>query len=124
MRDVAIIFTGENMKLSQSCLALIFWACIASPTFAQSYSTSIVDRYRVATNVTYVKEGSWEGKLDIYFRDDPGPHPTLIFIHGGGSMEGAKQDIIFSLLPYLEWGWNVVNVEHRLSGVTLAPAAF
>lgn len=29
----------------------------------------------------------------------------------------------FMLLPYLEWGWNVVNVEHRLPGVTLAPAA-
>jgi acetyl esterase/lipase len=38
-------------------------------------------------------------------------------------MSGAKEGEMFALLPYLERGWNVVNVEHRLAGVTLAPAA-
>jgi len=38
-------------------------------------------------------------------------------------MGGSKDFELFSLLPYLESGWNVVNLEHRLPGVTLAPEA-
>jgi acetyl esterase/lipase len=38
-------------------------------------------------------------------------------------MGGSKERQIFRLIPYLEKGWNVVNIEHRLAGVTLAPAA-
>ena len=30
---------------------------------------------------------------------------------------------LFALMPYLESGWNVINLEHRYPGVTLAPAA-
>jgi acetyl esterase/lipase len=70
-----------------------------------------------------MKSGAWEGKLDVYWRSDPGPHPTLIWIHGGGPTGGSREAALFYLLPYLERGWNVVNVEHRLAGVTLAPAA-
>ena len=35
---------------------------------------------------------------------------------------GTKDGQLFSLMPYLESGWNVVNLEPRLQGVTLAPA--
>jgi acetyl esterase/lipase len=37
----------------------------------------------------------------------------------GGSKEGS----VLSAAPYLEMGWNVVNVEYRLGRVSLAPAA-
>lgn len=103
--------------------AACFLAC-ASPALAQGYSRAISASYRVLPNVNYVKSGAWEGRLDIYSRVDPaGPRPTLVWIHGGSSLAGSKESATFNLLPYLEWGWNVVNVEHRLAGVTLAPAA-
>ena len=45
--------------------------------------------------------------------------PVVISLHGtGGNKEGAT----FSLLPYMEMGWNVVNVEYRLAKISLAPA--
>jgi acetyl esterase/lipase len=90
----------------------------------QSYSRSIDGSYRLLPNVTYINSGVWEGKLDIYSRADAtNPRPTLIWIHGGSVVAGSKESATLSLLPYLEWGWNVVNVEHRLTGVTLAPTA-
>lgn len=93
-------------------------------TLAQSYSESIAAPYRVVPNVTYLKSGLWEGKLDIYSRVSPAaPQPTVVWIHGGGPMVGSKEGALFSLLPYMEWGWNVVNLEPRLPGVTLAPSA-
>src|SRR4029079_7112229 len=42
---------------------------------------------------------------------------------GGGWTGGAKETQLLSLLPYMEMGWNVVNVEYRLAKVSLAPAA-
>jgi len=78
----------------------------------------------VIPNVTYLKTDSWEGRLDIYSQvDGVIARPTLVFIHGGNSLGGSKETATFSVIPYLELGWNVVNVEHRLAGVTLAPAA-
>ena len=110
-----------------------FWCAVVAATCllscaqsarAQSFSRAIGKPYRVIPDATYLKSGLWEGKLDIYSRlDAVGPQPTLIWIHGGDSMGGSKEGAFFNLLPYLEWGWNVVNVEHRLPGVTLAPGA-
>jgi acetyl esterase/lipase len=50
-------------------------------------------------------------------------HPTLIFFHGGGMVGGAKEGSATALLPFLERGWSVVNVEYRLAKVALAPAS-
>src|SRR6266851_4246440 len=113
-----------NLLLKAAITTAICFQAWASPALAQGYSQAIPASYRVLPNVTYLKSGVWEGKLDIYSRiDSSAPQPTLVFIHGGGSLGGSKESALCSLLPYLEWGWNVVNVEHRLAGVTLAPAA-
>jgi acetyl esterase/lipase len=95
-----------------------------SSALAQDYSTGITAEYDLIPNVTYLELGAWQGKLDLYARADTlGPHPTLIFFHGGADDRGSKERVLFNILLYLELGWNVVNVEHRLPGVTLAPAA-
>jgi acetyl esterase/lipase len=44
-------------------------------------------------------------------------------IHGGGWIEGTKEESILHILPYLQMGFAVVNVEYRLAKVSLAPAA-
>ena len=89
---------------------------------AQEYSRNLPP-FRIASNVTYVKNGSWEGKLDVYSRVNPaGPEPTLFWMHGGSPAVGSKDGQLTSFLPYLELGWNVINIEPRQLGVTLGPA--
>jgi acetyl esterase/lipase len=104
-------------------LALVTWTLASTPGIvAQEYSRTLPP-YRVTSNVTYVKNGSWEGKLDVYSRmNPPGPEPTLFWIHGGSVTVGSKDGALTSFLPYLELGWNVINIEPRQVGVTLAPA--
>jgi acetyl esterase/lipase len=46
-----------------------------------------------------------------------------MFMHGGFWAAGAKETSLMSIIPWLEMGWNVVNVEYRLARVALAPAA-
>jgi len=88
------------------------------------WATHAANEYQVFPNLTYLVASNYEAKLDIYKRRDAsGPQPTLIFIHGGGWIQGAKEQSLMSLMPWFEMGWNVVNVEYRLGRVALAPAA-
>jgi len=91
---------------------------------AAGRAADISNRFRIVSNVTYVTANNWEAKLDVYVpREVTAPNPTVIYIHGGGWVGGAKETSWLQLVPYLEAGWSVVNVEYRLARVSLAPAA-
>jgi len=114
------------MKQSLRLLALTcsVTALTTTMTFSQNLSTSITARYRIVPNITYLTANNFDAKLDVYSRaDTQTPQPTIIYIHGGGWTQGAKETQLFNLFPYLEMGWNAVNVEYRLARVSQAPAA-
>jgi len=111
----------------RGCLMLF---CLLVPAFAQQLSpsadwaTHTANNYQVIPNVTYLTASSVENKLDIYQRRGaPGPQPTLIYFHGGFWVAGSKEGSLMSLIPWMEMGWNVVNVEYRLGRQAQAPAA-
>ena len=80
--------------------------------------------YRLIPNITYLRAGGLDLKLDVYqVRGAVAPNPTLMYIHGGGWTAGNKEGSALTFLPYLEMGWNVVNVEYRMADVAHAPAA-
>jgi len=80
--------------------------------------------YRAVPNITYLTANNTDLKLDMYqARGQSAPQATVIYIHGGGWTGGSKETNVLNLLPYMEMGWNVVNVEYRLARVSLAPAA-
>jgi len=88
------------------------------------WAADIANRYRIVPNITYLTANHYEAKLDLYLpRNLTEPNPTLLYIHGGGWVRGSKETSTLRLLPYLEMGWSVVNVEYRLARTSLAPAA-
>ena len=88
------------------------------------WATHFANNYRVLPNVTYLTASNVDLKLDVYQRNGvTTPQPTLVFMHGGFWVGGAKESSITSIMPWLEMGWNVVNVEYRLGRVAQAPAA-
>lgn len=112
----------------------IVWALMAIPsaTFAQSSSLSpaaswaaqAANQYQVFPNLTYLTASNVDVKLDIYARRGATtPQPTVIYMHGGFWAAGSKEGSLMSLLPWMEMGWTVVNVEYRLARVALVPAA-
>jgi acetyl esterase/lipase len=91
---------------------------------AADWATHAQNQYAITPNVTYLTATGYEAKLDVYRRRDvTTPQPTLVFYHGGGWVTGTKESSFMSLMPWLEMGWNVVNVEYRMARVALAPAA-
>ncbi len=108
-----------------SSLALAL--AITGPSSAEDaagFAAWVGNEYRVSPNITYKVASNAPQKLDVYHRrDTSSPRPTVIYIHGGGWVGGSKESSILRIAPYLEMGFNVVNVEYRLGRVARAPAA-
>lgn len=82
-----------------------------------------LNQYHTHLDINYLTINGHPLKLDIYQRKTSQPHPTLIFIHGGGWISGKRILQTQNLMPYLEMGLSVVNIEYRLADIALAPAA-
>jgi acetyl esterase/lipase len=84
----------------------------------------IATHYRVEPNLLYLSTGGWNGRLDLYLPRRPqDPMPVALLFHGGGWQSGSKDEIALDVLPYLEMGFAVANVDYRLARVATAPAA-
>jgi acetyl esterase/lipase len=91
---------------------------------AAEWATRVATEYQITSNVTYLTASNYESKLDVYARRGAtAPQPTVVYFHGGFWAAGAKENSVMALVPWLEMGWNVVNVEYRLARVAPAPAA-
>src|SRR5690606_26841003 len=96
----------------------------AQLTSSAEWAAEVETRYQVNFDVPYVSQGGAQLMLDVYARRDVStPQPTLVFFHGGFWVAGSKNTQIMNLLPWLEMGWNVVNVGYRLGATAPAPAA-
>ena len=94
------------------------------PSDAAAWSQDVANHYMVSSDQPYVTAGGISLKLDVWQNQESKKAlPTVMYIHGGGFEFGDRMGAVPQLFPYLNKGWNVVNVEYRLSGQALAPAA-
>ena len=92
---------------------------------AAAFAAYLATGYQVSPNITYLTASGVELKLDFHRpRGASGPLPTAVLFHGGGyRIDSTKEAFALNVVPWLQMGWNAVNVEYRSSGVALAPAA-
>ncbi|MDJ0575835.1 MAG: alpha/beta hydrolase [Xenococcaceae cyanobacterium MO_234.B1] len=105
-------------------LLIINDSALAQLSDTAIWTSTVQLDYKSTSNITYLKANNVQLKLDVYApRNAEEPVPTLIYFHGGGWIGGAKENRVLHLLPYLEMGWAVVNVQYRLANISPAPAA-
>jgi acetyl esterase/lipase len=110
---------------------LTAWLCLggaltghAQLSDAERAAVLLANHFSVESNIVYKVANRYEAKLDVYRPAHPaGSTPVLMMIHGGGWLFGSKEDSVLYLLPFLQMGFSVVNVEYRMGSVSLAPAA-
>lgn len=110
-------------------LALVLLAACVAVSHAQlseveKASILISNHFDVEANIIYKTANNYDAKLDVYHPAKPaGPTPVVMMIHGGGWVAGTKEEAVLYVLPFLQMGFSVVNVEYRLGRSSLAPAA-
>lgn len=103
-----------------SCLAL---AAPAQRESVNDWAAAMSDRYLTYPDQQYGYFTGDSVKLDVWQAQTSENVPTVIYIHGGGWFFGDRTGALPYLMPWLARGWNVLNVEYRMSGAASAPAA-
>jgi len=71
-------------------------------------------------DIVYDRAGDRDLLLDLYLPAGDGPHPLVVWVHGGGWRRGSKAN------PQALWltghGFAVASIAYRLSGVAKFPA--
>ena len=78
---------------------------------------------RLIEDVEYARHGGDVLRLDILQPIGPGPHPVLIYFHGGGFAIGSKRTHRALAAAYASQGYLVCNVDYRLAPKHPFPAA-
>jgi acetyl esterase/lipase len=124
LEDRTLTTKSVSHILVTGLLALSSALAADQATPAETWAAREVSQYLILPDVTYSTANNYEAKLDVYRRRNvTTPQPTLIYIHGGGWTGGSKNGAVNLLVPWLEMGWTIVNVEYRLARVSPAPAA-
>ncbi|MFY9852250.1 MAG: alpha/beta hydrolase [Terracidiphilus sp.] len=88
-----------------------------------NWAAGASDHYLVYPDQSYGYFSGVSVKLDVWQAQTKDPVPTVIYYHGGGWFFGDRTGSLPYLMPWLARGWNVINVDYRMSGTALAPAA-
>lgn len=73
--------------------------------------------------LAYREVEGWRGEIDLYLPDGPGPHPVLLYFHGGGWRVGSRAAAAAHAPFWLAMGLAVASASYRLAGTAPAPAA-
>ncbi len=93
------------------------------PATQLSEAVRLADGFIAELNITYVTVQNYQAKLDIYRPVSKAAVPAVIYIHGGGWVNGTKEDVAMNALPFMAMGFAVINVDYRLAKISPAPAA-
>ncbi len=72
---------------------------------------------------TYKRVQKHEIRADVYLAGEGTARPVIVWIHGGGLIMGGRGDIPkWHLERYVDAGYTVVSIDHRLAPETKLPA--
>src|SRR5206468_5849417 len=104
----------EEVMLKRLLLSFLVCLTFVGPAVAQTApdlqsAVALFQKVRTVPNIVYERANGWEGKLDVYAQRTPAPTPTptVLFIHGGGWVQGTKEGSLLTVLPYIAMGYSV-----------------
>lgn len=113
-----------KLKIAFFLLLFVSSICRAQVSEPARWAAGVAGEYLIYPDRVYGVANNYQLKLDVWQNQNANePAPTLTYIHGGGWIFGDRTGATLQFLPYLQMGWNVVNVEYRMASVSLAPAA-
>ena len=93
--------------------------------FIHIASRAVPPTVRAVTDLTYVRRGAHDLKLDLYLpvARTTAPRPAIVFVHGGGWRAGVRANFAPMAIRMAERGYVAATISYRLSPEALYPAA-
>lgn len=108
--------TERVAQRTMRSLRVVFLTLVAGAVLATAAPAQLTPTH---ADLTYAVVGSTPLRLDLYLpASAPAPHPTLIFIHGGGWSGGDKAQMPALCAAALNQGFAVASVNYRLTSQT------
>ena len=105
----------NGVLFSMAVLVLVLSACATSPG-SQGPATRQTEDSVIYENLVYATRETGDLHLDMSLpKEGSGPYPALIFLHGGGFMEGGRGSHRADLLFAARRGYVGVLAEYRLT---------
>ena len=93
--------------------------------FIRIASRAVPPTVRAVTDITYVRRGAHDLKLDLYLpaAANTAPRPAIVFVHGGGWRAGVRANFAPMAIRMAERGYAAATISYRLSPEAPYPAA-
>jgi pectinesterase len=93
--------------------------------FIRIADSTVPASVRAVTDVTYIRRGAHDLKLDLYMpaARGPAPRPAIVFVHGGGWRTGARANFAPLAIRMAGRGYVAATIDYRLSPEAPYPAA-
>jgi acetyl esterase/lipase len=98
--------------VTRSLLAIAFILIVGGISSAEETT--------VRRDIEYANIGDHSLLFDLYLPDKDGPHPLIVWVHGGAWRAGSKKNMPLDAL--LDRGYAIASVDYRLSPVAPFPA--
>jgi acetyl esterase/lipase len=104
MALVVILLLFASSNLASNRIDAGWWSSSAS----RAVTSSLPESTRLIANVTYCSIGGYREKMDLYLpsnvvvaRDSSVRDPVVVYVHGGGWVQGDKSNDWFEIFPML-----------------------
>ncbi len=77
---------------------------------------------RLRTEHEYATRDGTPLTIDLYRPDTGGPHPVIVWMHGGGWCLGSRRNVEPGFMRQIDRGYVVASVQYSLSGSAVWPA--
>ena len=93
--------------------------------FIRIADSTVPASVRAVTDVTYVRRGAHDLKLDLYLpaAGATAPRPAIVFVHGGGWRTGVRANFAPMAIRMAERGYAAATISYRLAPEAPYPAA-
>lgn len=119
-RGVKIMDRSKYYTVSHPSEFTINWAAFYDET--EIMTNAVRNKLDNCLNVNYVSDKNPKHTLDLYFPEKAKNVPVFIFIHGGGFVEGGKDDYGYVASPFAASNIITIVPSYRLSPEHQYPA--
>jgi acetyl esterase/lipase len=102
-----------------ACSALLFAQQAPTPV---GENPPVEENFTVTSDVTYTQGMNGPLKADVYIPMAPGPHPGIVFIHGGGWVSGNRNQMIKVIKAMADAGYVGFTIDYDLGKSTFPGA--